>query len=117
MTQDRSQTYPGPTPMAVVTMAGAVVRRPGLWWTALAALRRLAVPGWWRTRPHLPLPDGRLWEFRMVTAYGRPDRTPDAADVISYLEWCRSTSHPKWRGSGQPTHGGPAGRLGPTRSG
>lgn len=117
MTQDRWQPPAGPTPVALATMAKAVVGRPGLWWTALGALRRLAAPGWWRTRPHLPLPDGRLWGFRMVTAYGSPDRTPDAVDVISYLEWCRSTAHSKWRGWGRPTHGGIAGRLGPTRSG
>jgi hypothetical protein len=28
----------------------------------------------------------------MVTAYGDPDARPEAADVVSYLEWCRSTS-------------------------
>ncbi len=68
-----------------------VVLRPGLWWAALGALRRMAVPGWWRRRPYLPLPDDRLWGFRMVTAYGRPGAIPEPEDVISYLEWCRST--------------------------
>ncbi len=28
----------------------------------------------------------------MVTAYGRPDAEPRAEDVVSYLEWCRSTA-------------------------
>jgi hypothetical protein len=73
-------------------MVVAVLWRPDLWWSAIGALRRLAVPGWWRSRPHLPLPDERLWAFRMVTAYGSPDADPVAADVISYLEWCRSTA-------------------------
>ena len=68
-----------------------VVLRPGLWWAALGALRRMAVPGWWRRRPYLPLPDDRLWGFRMVTAYGSPGAIPEPEDVISYLEWCRST--------------------------
>jgi hypothetical protein len=68
-----------------------VVFRPGLWWAALGALRRLAAPGWWRRRPHLPLPDDRLWGFRMVTAYGSAGAIPEPEDVISYLEWCRST--------------------------
>jgi hypothetical protein len=117
MTPDRSRRPAGPTPLALAVMARVVLRRPGLWWTALGALRRLAAPGWWRDRPHLPLPDGRLWAFRMVTAYGRPDRAPDAADVISYLEWCRSTAHPKRRASGRLTHDVASGRLGPTRSG
>jgi hypothetical protein len=68
-----------------------VVFRPDLWWAALGALWRMAVPGWWRSRPPLPLPDDRLWEFRMVTAYGSAGATPAPADVISYLQWCRST--------------------------
>jgi hypothetical protein len=65
--------------------------RPDLWWTGIGAMRRLAPPGWWRSPPHLPAPDPQLWRFRMVTAYGDPDADPRAADVISYLEWCRST--------------------------
>ncbi len=69
----------------------AVLVRPGLWWTAVRELRRMAPRNWWRSPPHLPLPDRRLWEFRMVTAYGRPDEVPDRADVISFLQWCRAT--------------------------
>ena len=83
---------PGPSRQAVVAMARAVVLRPDLWWTALGALRRLAAPRWWSSWPRLPMPDGRLWAFRMVTAYGTPDRVPDPGDVIAYLEWCRSTA-------------------------
>jgi hypothetical protein len=98
----------------VAVLAKAVVFRPGLWWTALGALRRLAAPGWWRYRPHLPLPDGALWGFRMVTAYGRIDQTPDPADVISYLEWCRSTGHRRRGARGHQVHTVPTGRLGPT---
>jgi hypothetical protein len=30
----------------------------------------------------------------MVTAYGSPDAEPEASDLISYLEWCRSTVGP-----------------------
>ncbi len=82
----------GPSGRAVAALGLAVASRPDLWWTAFGVLRRLAAPGWWRSRPPLPLPSGRLWAFRMVTAYGRPDRVPDRADVISYLEWCRSTA-------------------------
>jgi hypothetical protein len=78
----------------VVGMALAVLRRPDLWWAALGALVRLARPGWWRSGSRLPLPDARLWAFRMVTAYGDPNATPEAADLISYLEWCRSTGTP-----------------------
>ena len=75
-------------------MVAAVLARPDLWWTAVGELRRMAPRLWWRTSPHLPLPDRRLWEFRMVTAYGRPDAVPGRADVVSFLEWCRATGTP-----------------------
>jgi hypothetical protein len=98
MTASPPGTYSG---REVVALVGAVVRRPDLWWTALGTLRRLAPQSWWQTPPYLPLPDRRLWEFRMVTAYGRPDAVPDRSDVISVLEWCRATA-----GSGHPPAGG-----------
>lgn len=90
-----SGKLPGTGTTAIV---GAVLRRPDLWWTGLGAVRRLAPPGWWRSPPHLPAPDRRLWRFRMVTAYGDPDADPTAADVISYLEWCRSTRTGRYSG-------------------
>ena len=91
-----------PSTGALTTVAGAVLRRPALWPTALATLCRLAPPGWWRRSPHLPVPDRRLWAFRMVTAYGRPDAEPVAGDVVSYLEWCRDagSAGPHRRASG-----------------
>ncbi len=83
---------PGARGRDVAVLAGAVLARPDLWWTALGELRRMAPRLWWRSPPHLPLPDRRLWEFRMVTAYGRPDAIPARADVVSFLEWCRAAS-------------------------
>jgi hypothetical protein len=82
-----------------------VVMRPDLWWTACGVLVRMARPGWWRSPPHLPLPDNRLWAFRMVTAYGDPRAVPPPADVISFLEWCRGTRPPgrAFRGRPGPT--------------
>jgi hypothetical protein len=68
----------------------AVGSRPHLWWTAVTAVLRLASPGWWR-RASLPVPDPRLWSFRMVTMYGEADAEPSPRDVVAYLEWCRST--------------------------
>jgi len=76
----------------VRTLVWAVLRRPDLWWTALGELRRMTPTLWWRSPPHLPVPDRRLWEFRMVTAYGQPDAAPGRADVVSFLEWCRTAS-------------------------
>ena len=72
--------------------AAAVAVRPTLWWTAVRQVFVLAVPGWWRRWPPLPLPDPAYLRFRLVTAYGDPDRDPEPADVVTYLRWCR-----EWR--------------------
>jgi hypothetical protein len=67
----------------------AVVVRPRLWPVAALEMGRLARPGWWRRWPPLPWPDPEYLAFRMVTAYGDAGATPDAADLVAYLEWCR----------------------------
>jgi hypothetical protein len=67
----------------------ALARRPALWGTALRQAVRLARPGWWHRRPFLPVPDAGYLRFRMITAYGDPDRVPAPNDVITYLRWCR----------------------------
>ena len=87
-------------------VVGTVIGRPDLWVTALGVVRRLAVPGWWRSRPYLPLPAPGLWAFRMITAYGRADANPAPGDVISYLEWCRSTSISTRHGTFRPSRSG-----------
>ncbi len=69
---------------------GAVLVRPWLWATAVSQVFRLAAPGWWHRWPPLPLPDRDYLRFRLVTAYGDPDRPPDVADVVTYLHWCRA---------------------------
>ena len=74
----------------VVSTAAAVAVRPRLWPAALRQIRRLAVPGWWRRPPFLPLPAPAYLRFRMQTAYGDPDARPAVEDVLSYLRWCRS---------------------------
>ena len=68
----------------------AVAARPGLWGTALAELFALAPSGWWRRKPHLPVPDADYLRFRMETMYGRGDADPQPGDVVTYLAWCRS---------------------------
>ena len=67
----------------------AVAVRPRLWGVAVTQALRLAVPGWWRRWPPLPVPDRDYLRFRMQTAYGDPDAGPSPADVVAYLEWCR----------------------------
>ncbi len=85
---------PGPVPEPRIDsgVLWAVLARPDLWWTALQALVRMAAPGWWRRAPYLPWPDGRLWGFRMVTAYGDAAAPPAPEDVITFLEWCKATA-------------------------
>ena len=65
----------------------AVALRPALWRTALDQMTLMARPGWWRSRPYLPLPDPDYLRFRLHTAYGG-DHPPDPADVLAWLRWC-----------------------------
>ena len=76
----------------------AVVRRPSLWAVALRQALVLARPGWWRRRPHLPLPDPAYLRFRLQTAYGGDGTgAPTADDVVAYLHWCREYPAPEER--------------------
>ena len=69
--------------------AGAVLRRPSLWLTALRQWKRTTPSGWWKRRPFLPLPGREYLQFRMVTQYGYANRRATPADVLNYLAWCR----------------------------
>lgn len=90
----------------------AILRRPGLWPTALRQMFRLSPRGWWRRPPYLPVPTAEYLRFRLVTAYGGDGSLPAARrrgsdqdepdladDVVSYLQWCRS-----WSGSERSWH-------------
>ena len=76
-------------------VARAVVPRPGLWWAAAGALRRMARHGWWRHRPFVPLPGEAYWRFRLETAYGGDSGAAGeggaltAPDVVAFLHWCQ----------------------------
>ena len=70
-------------------LAPAVLVRPALWWVAVVQLFTLAAPGWWRRRPFLPLPDAGYVRFRLQTMYGDPAHSPEPADLITYLHWCK----------------------------
>ena len=75
-------------------MVGAVLRRPALWPTAARAYRSLLPRHWWRSRPHLPLPDTEWLRYRMITAYGGdgvtvPDQHRRSSDLVDWLEWLR----------------------------
>ena len=68
---------------------GAIMRRPGLWRTALRQARRLAPARWWRRPPFLPVPAKSYLAFRTVTQYGEIGRSPSPEDVVDYLAWCQ----------------------------
>ena len=68
----------------------AVLPHPSLWVVGVVQVFRLARPGWWHRWPLLPLPDPDYLRFRLVTAYGDPDRDPEPRDVVTYLPWCRA---------------------------
>lgn len=67
----------------------AVLLKPRLWAVAVTEVVLHAPRGWWRRWPPLPRPAPEWFAFRMETAYGDPERRPDARDVVAWLEWCR----------------------------
>ena len=69
----------------------AIARRPDLWRIALTEMFRMAAPGWWRRAPFLPVADPKYLAFRAVTQYGSEDHSPEAGDVVAWLEWCRNS--------------------------
>jgi hypothetical protein len=71
--------------------AAAVSARPNLWFTAVRQFGRAVPPRWWKRPPFLPTPDRAYVRFRLETAYGT-GTVPRAADVVRYLEWCKSAS-------------------------
>lgn len=75
---------------SIARAALALLVRPGLWPTAASQMFRLAPRGWWRRTPFLPLPDRGYLRFRMQTMYGDPGHRPEAADLVTFLEWCRA---------------------------
>ncbi len=72
-------------------MVAALVRRPDLYRVAVRQGGRLVPNRWWTHRPFLPVPPREYLRFRVMTAAGGDGSGPPAAaDVVSYLEWCRT---------------------------
>ena len=67
----------------------ALVFHPGLWPVACGQCLRFVRPGWWRSFPFLPVPDGKALYFRLETAYGSSLDQMSPKDVRTYLIWCR----------------------------
>jgi hypothetical protein len=76
-----------------VVVVRAVLPHPGLWWSSLGALRRMARRGWWHRAPFLPVPGETYWRFRLVTAYGGDGSGGEltASDVVAFLRWCQGS--------------------------
>lgn len=72
-----------------VRAAALLLVHPELWATAVAHGVKLARPGWWRSRPFLPVPAPGYLRFRFETAYG-PGGRPEPRDLVDYLRWCRA---------------------------
>ncbi len=70
-------------------VAAAVLARPDLWATGLRVLAGHIRRRWWAHPPFLPLPDPSHLAWRRFTLYGDPAHPIAAADLVSYLEWCR----------------------------
>jgi hypothetical protein len=83
--------HPSPLTGRWLVRAGATLaRHPGLWGTGIRQALTLAPAGWWRRAPFLPVPDPAYLHFRLQTAYGDPARSPEPADLVTYLHWCRA---------------------------
>lgn len=74
----------------VVAGTRAVVSRPDLWVEAVRMVKRLAVPGWWKQWPPIPLPPDDYLKFRLQTDRGDAQSQPDAQQLVAYLEWCKT---------------------------
>jgi len=75
------------TPTSRSAIVAYFLRRP---FDAVAVGRagwRLRRRHWWRTRPYLPLPDQKYWDFRMKTAFGDEHANVEARDVVAAARW------------------------------
>ena len=96
--QLKTPRLPSVTHMINRSTARAVIKRPGLWPTAVGAVVAFAPSGWWRRIPFLPIPDDELVRWRTATAYGTDDADLVTEDVVAYLEWRQRFAQGQTRG-------------------
>ncbi|MBK6307114.1 MAG: hypothetical protein IPF87_23475 [Gemmatimonadetes bacterium] len=70
-----------------VQLTLAALRRPALAVDLLRVAWRFRANGWYARFPFLPLPSRKYVRWRMHTAYGDPEITPPAEDIIRYARW------------------------------
>ncbi|MDE0377544.1 MAG: hypothetical protein OXK16_16515 [bacterium] len=66
------------------------VHHPSLAWEAVRLAAATAAPGWFRKAPFVPRPEPGYLDWRMLTAYGRPDAIPTEREVEEFLRWRRA---------------------------
>ena len=66
------------------------VRHPSLALEAVRLAAATAAPGWFRKAPFVPRPEPGYLDWRMLTAYGRPDAIPTEREVEEFLRWRRA---------------------------
>lgn len=65
-------------------------RHPSLAWEAIRLALATAAPGWFRKAPFVPRPEPLYRDWRLLTAYGRPDATPTEREMEEFLRWRRN---------------------------
>jgi len=76
-----------------ISVIAAVAIRPRLWPVSLVTMWRMTPNRWWVRAPHVPVPDSHFLRFRLITMYGGDGSADPArigADVVAWLDWCRS---------------------------
>ena len=66
-----------------------ILRHPTLWPEAVRTLVAFTPSRWWAQRPFLPVPRPEYIRWRLQTAYGTSDATPDPRDLLHFLQWRR----------------------------
>lgn len=69
-----------PVRLGIKGQLGTLLREPSLLWEAIRATFATR-------RRRRPLPSAAYLAWRMETAYGSANTTPDTADVVHYLRW------------------------------
>jgi hypothetical protein len=68
-------------------MVGLALSRPRLILHLVRAAWAFRARGWYMRPPFLPLPPRSYLRWRMETAYGDADHTPDAREIARYVVW------------------------------
>ena len=82
----------------VFRLAATAAMRPRLALTLVRIAWRMRARDWYRRPPFLPLPTARYVAWRLHTAFGDVDHSPDAAELERYATWVRWMGRMRSRG-------------------